>query len=760
MNDNTIKEVFINDFINPISIKGMEKITFQLKNCVCKIRKKGNVKDTGFFCKIPFPNYNKLLTVLFTNNHVLDQNDLMVNNKIDITINDDNEIRSILIDNSRIFFTDYDLDVTIIEIKPNIDKINNFLELEEKIFKEKNLVETIFKKKSAYVLNYPKGENIGVSFGKIVQLNDQKIKHSCSTDNGSPGSPILDLDSFKVIGIHYGSSNNNFQFNKGTFMKNIVSKFINSIQKGINNLNTNYNMNNVNNDINNMNNMLSIVNLNNNNIVGQNMMINNNQNIINNNNNFNGMNNNIKRIKMYNVKFKVSQGIIYNTKVRYYETMHSLLNSFLDKILTTIKHNYIGIQIQTQFYYNGLNINYNNYGTKVEFYFGNDLNPIIFINDIYNNIRTLKFIFNDNHGNQVNIFVNDDNREIYILLSDYLREIDQPIDAKEIQFLYKNKIIEYVYDISHLFKIISGDTSNYVKNTTIDEYFKIDHTKINNEFHIFANDINNLIKVTKITFKYNQTDKLETFINKKKTIKELIIKYFEKMNHKEIIELQRENEIEFKYNQKYIKYYDNTTIEEYFKNDSNPIIQVNDDDEMLLEEPFTNYYIIFETSQGYTSFYVSEIKITMKDIISNYFRYIDQPELIDNRDKIIFLYNGKKINENLTARKCFKIQTKPKLFVMDENNLLINGLKFNGKRLEKISVIFKTNHDTIIMTFNYSVTAGEMIKEYLLKIKHPEYINNNKIQFIYNSKTLNYEEYKEIGELLQHHSIITVMGIY
>ena len=148
MNDNTIKEVFINDSINPISIKGMEKITFQLKNCVCKIRKKGNVKATGFFCKIPFPNYNKLLTVLFTNNHVLDQNDLMVNNKIDITINDDNEIRSILIDNSRIFFTDYDLDVTIIEIKPNIDKINNFLELEEKIFKEKNLVETIFKKKS------------------------------------------------------------------------------------------------------------------------------------------------------------------------------------------------------------------------------------------------------------------------------------------------------------------------------------------------------------------------------------------------------------------------------------------------------------------------------------------------------------------------------------------------------------------------------------------------------------------------------------
>ena len=141
MNENTIKEKQLNDSITPISIKGMEKITFQLKNCVCKILKKDSVKATGFFCKIPYQNYNNLITVLFTNNHVLNQNDLIINNKIEITINDDNEIRGILIDNSRIFFTDPDLDVTIIEIKPNIDKINNFLELDEKIFKEKNLVD-------------------------------------------------------------------------------------------------------------------------------------------------------------------------------------------------------------------------------------------------------------------------------------------------------------------------------------------------------------------------------------------------------------------------------------------------------------------------------------------------------------------------------------------------------------------------------------------------------------------------------------------
>ena len=275
MNENTIKEKYLNDSITPISIKGMEKITFQLKNCVCKIRKKDNVKATGFFCKIPYQNNNNLITVLFTNNHVLNQNDLIINNKIEITMNDDNEIRSILIDNSRIFFTDPDLDVTIIEIKPNIDKINNFLELDEKIFKEKNLVEALFKKKFGYVLNYPKGENVVASFGQIIQLVDKKINHSCSTDKGSSGSPILDLDSFKVIGIHYGSSDN-FQFNKGMFMKNIVFKFNNFMQKGINNKSN--------------------------------------------------INNKIESMKTYNVSFKISQEIICNKKIEYYTKMRTLLS--------------------------------------------------------------------------------------------------------------------------------------------------------------------------------------------------------------------------------------------------------------------------------------------------------------------------------------------------------------------------------------------------------------------------------------------------
>ena len=149
----------------------------------------------------------------------------------------------------------------------------------------------------------------------------------------------------------------------------------------------------------------------------------------------------------------------------------------------------------------------------------------------------------------------------------------------------------------------------------------------------------------------------------------------------------------------------------------------------------------------------------MKDIIFNYLSYIDQPELINNRDKIIFLYNGEKINENITARKCFKTQTKPKIIVIDNNNLLINSLKFNGKNLGKINVFFwPTNGQKTTIIFNISTTIDEMLKTYLLKINHPEYINDNKIRFLYNGKAINYGDKTVLGRSFSN-AVIKVMGI-
>ena len=127
MSDSDIEqEVKIQDQPSPVSIQGMKKILSQLENCICRIYQKNGGKGTGFFTKIQFKN--KLLPVLITNNHVLKEEDIKNNEIIKLTrynsIKKKNEDISIKIDYSRIRYTNSKIDITIIEIKPEEDKIN------------------------------------------------------------------------------------------------------------------------------------------------------------------------------------------------------------------------------------------------------------------------------------------------------------------------------------------------------------------------------------------------------------------------------------------------------------------------------------------------------------------------------------------------------------------------------------------------------------------------------------------------------------
>ena len=51
---------------------------------ICKINI-GKEQGTGFFCKIPFPNQDKLLPVFITNNHVINK-DTLNKDKIELDI--------------------------------------------------------------------------------------------------------------------------------------------------------------------------------------------------------------------------------------------------------------------------------------------------------------------------------------------------------------------------------------------------------------------------------------------------------------------------------------------------------------------------------------------------------------------------------------------------------------------------------------------------------------------------------------------------
>ena len=114
-----------------ISTQGMHKIIFQMEKCIYNIQK-DDKKGTGFICKIPFLND---LKILITNYDLLNEEDINDNKVIKLK-NDSLYEQQIKIDNTRIKAF-INKEITIIEIKPNKDKIfiDTILDLdtEEKI---------------------------------------------------------------------------------------------------------------------------------------------------------------------------------------------------------------------------------------------------------------------------------------------------------------------------------------------------------------------------------------------------------------------------------------------------------------------------------------------------------------------------------------------------------------------------------------------------------------------------------------------------
>ncbi len=202
----------------PLNRNEIFNIYEQMGKCVCLIELK-NFQGTGFFCNIPFNKEKQYLPVLVTSNYIINEKVLEENNIISISFFDKKEIRNIECKN-RLIYTNHD--VTLIEIKPNIDKICNFLEIEENIFKEDK--ENIFIKKSVYLLHYPQNKSSSVSFGIIKNIQYNKIHYNCWTLNGSGGGPILSMETFKVIGIHKGISIRS-QYKIGIFLDNPLNEF-------------------------------------------------------------------------------------------------------------------------------------------------------------------------------------------------------------------------------------------------------------------------------------------------------------------------------------------------------------------------------------------------------------------------------------------------------------------------------------------------------------------------------------------------------
>ena len=252
-----ILEQKIENYPCMISLKNEEKILSQMKNnSVCGIKLINGKCGTGFFTPIKYNE--KEIIFLITNHHVIEEDSLKNGEKILIYMVD-KKSKIIKMDDSRIKYTNPQLDITLIEIKKE-DNLNiSYIEIDEEDSENNGeILKMKYKNKSVYIIHYLENE-IFISYGIIGKLctaensDFQYISHLCNTQPGSSGSPILSLKSFKIIGIHKGSFNN---INLGILMKEVVEEFkkaqINNKKSNINNnKNTNkFNLKHVNNILN------------------------------------------------------------------------------------------------------------------------------------------------------------------------------------------------------------------------------------------------------------------------------------------------------------------------------------------------------------------------------------------------------------------------------------------------------------------------------------------------------------------------------
>ena len=211
-----------------IKLECAEKIIEQMKKNICKIIL-DQVQGTGFFCKIPFPDHSNMLPILITAYHII--NDEFLNKedaKIVLEIKSDPNIKELNL-KDRIKYTNRDYDITLIELKAE-DNISDFLELDDiivdDIISDKNKNE-IFVDENIYILEYVKGE-LNYSTGILSNINENNkflLRHTCTTGNGSEGSPILSVKSNRVIGIHHSKVTNK-SYGLGTFLNYHLKEFI------------------------------------------------------------------------------------------------------------------------------------------------------------------------------------------------------------------------------------------------------------------------------------------------------------------------------------------------------------------------------------------------------------------------------------------------------------------------------------------------------------------------------------------------------
>ena len=480
-------------------------------------------------------------------------------------------------------------------VKPINDKYDIFdKDLEEDfvlkdILIEENEIYKIYIKESD-IENIIQENNVNTNF----VLQNYNIINNKNTLEKKSSNPVSQNNE-NAVKNNLNQNNINFN-NMHNNIGNINYKVNNNIENRSNNMNNNMipKINKVNNNLNNMpNNIMNIniiknnnmSNMNNNNLINQN-----NQNIILNKLNYQ-MNDDF--IIKYNITFRTNNGINYTITKNGRTKIDTLIYTYESKmsVFSALNMSVFSALNQLSYFYKGQQMIINEM-TSIKDYFQNEKNPIIFVKDFANIIgKLIPITFKITNNGDSYHFIFNSNSNINNIVEVFFAEISSininpefiyngPSIIFNPEFIYNGKIIKFVDE-----------------NISIGGFFNNDNNPI-----IFVNNINNLIgKKIKVDFQTNRGYKHELIINNKKSIIDLFRAYFEEIDDKFNFNYNKFdfnfsvkpydnlskiiNNIIFEYNGKQIKYMNidyRMTIDNYFQNDKNPKIYVNDIYNLLL----------------------------------------------------------------------------------------------------------------------------------------------------------------------------------
>ena len=211
----------------------IETYEANMKILIKKIKIKN---DNDFFYRTILCNKEGIFKIINNNDYIYIYYDININIDELLSLNDIKEITP----------EGYCEPLNKTEIEELLSKENAMCKIKFKRIVNQDIIKnesTVFDNHDIFILQYPNGNELSFSLGKVLSINDKKLRHNCPTAFGSSGSPVISRSSnASIIGLHFGADINS-KFNLSTPILSILDDINEKIKAKKDNINNNNSIN-------------------------------------------------------------------------------------------------------------------------------------------------------------------------------------------------------------------------------------------------------------------------------------------------------------------------------------------------------------------------------------------------------------------------------------------------------------------------------------------------------------------------------------